>query len=342
MRRFIIKLTNWEYWPQWVVYMPLGIYYLYLAARARSFFFFSATNPGIETGGMFFESKWDVLQIIPQHLYPSTILVKEHHTTEQIKANMALCGLCYPLIGKPDRGERGWGVQKINNEDELEKYREKTKISFLIQQYVDYPVELSVFYIRRPGAEKGSVSSITYKKLLSVTGDGHSSLKELILASDRAYLQKRVLFDEYAAVLETVIEKGKEFNLVPYGNHVRGAEFRDYTSIVDKSLTETFDKMCRDMSGFFYGRFDLRVKSIESLKQGKDVAILELNGTGAEPAHIYDPRYKFITAQRDLFWHYRQMYEIAMYNKANGARFMRAYEYFNLKAKEKEYKRKVA
>ena len=109
--------------------------------------------------------------------------------------------------------------------------------------------------------------------------------------------------------------------------------------IIDKQLGATFDSICEKIEGFYYGRFDLRTSSIENLKEGQDIAILELNGAGAEPAHIYDPGYKYIRAQKDLFWHYRQMFEIAMLNKLEGAAFMTLSEYRTIKKQEKQYKK---
>jgi len=60
IRAFHIKASSWEYWPMWLVYLPASLYFIYLSLKARSFFFFSAANPSIETGGMFFESKWSI------------------------------------------------------------------------------------------------------------------------------------------------------------------------------------------------------------------------------------------------------------------------------------------
>jgi len=342
LRRLKIRLTNWEYWPQWLVYLPLGIYYIYLSARARSFFFFSAANPGIETGGMFFESKWDVFQLLPKHIFPATVLIKGGDSIEEAMKKLDAASLSFPLIAKPDRGERGWNVQKIHSVAELAEYRQRVRVDFLLQDYVDYPVELSVFYIRHPKMPRGQISSVTYKKLLSVTGDGKTNLEKLITDKDRAFLQKDVLFRELQAELSRIPVAGEEILLVPYGNHVRGAEFRDYGAIVDAELAGTFDHICKQVPGFFYGRFDIRAKSVDALKQGKDFAILELNGSGAEPAHIYDPSYKFINAQKDLFWHYRQMYDIAIYNKRNGEDFMTYIQYRQMKRKEKVYKQMAA
>jgi len=342
MRRFLIKLLNWEYWPQWVVYMPLGVYYCYLAIKARSFLFFSAANPGIVTGGMFFESKWDVLQLLPRDLFPETIFAHAEDDVATITEKMMAAGIEFPAIAKPDRGGRGWGVQKIENEAELAEYRAKMKVDFLVQAYAGQPLELSVFYVRHPDMERGKISSITFKKLLTVTGDGRSTLRELILQNDRAYLQKDVLFPQLKDQLDEVPAEKQEWLLVPYGNHVRGAEFRDWSHMADAQTEAAFDNICKQIPGFFYGRFDLRVSSLDALKAGEDIAILELNGTGAEPAHIYDPAYSFVQATKDLCWHYRQMFEIAQHNRKAGERYMAMNEYRSLKRMEKAYKKQAA
>jgi hypothetical protein len=73
---FFIKLTNWEYWPIGIVYSFVGFYYIYLSILSKSFFFFSGSNPGIENGGMFFESKWDIYESMPKQYCPKTILIQ--------------------------------------------------------------------------------------------------------------------------------------------------------------------------------------------------------------------------------------------------------------------------
>ncbi len=337
-RRFKIKLLNWEYWPMPIVYLPTYAYYLYLSIRARSFFFFSATNPGIETGGMFFESKWKIFEGIPSFLYPTTILVTNIESIQSVVSKMKLASIDFPIIAKPDRGERGWKVKKINSLQDLISYVETAPDTYLIQRYVDYPIELSVFYVRHPSEHCGKITSVTYKKLLSVTGDGRSTLQELIIKKDRAYLQKEKLFVTLKDELQYVLPFGTEKLLVPYGNHVLGAEFLDYERIIDQQLLAAFETISRSIKGFYYGRFDIRTLSIEDLKQGKNMYILELNGTGAEPAHIYDPKYSFLKAQKTLMWHYKKMFDIAQYNKKYGAIFMSYKEYRILRKQELAYK----
>ncbi len=342
LRRFYIKVFSWEYWPMYLVYLPVSIYYIYLAARARSLFFFSASNPTIETGGMFFESKMKIFELIPKELYPSTIYIDEKYSLEQILNIMSEHAITFPVIAKPDRGERGWCVQKIENENELIIYKTKNKIPFLIQTFVPFDLEFSVFYCKNPSEKNGRITSVTFKKLLSIVGDGMSTVDELIKKDNRAFLQYHTLKSNINIDFKTILPKGVEKILVPYGNHVRGAEFIDYNHIIEPQLVKTFDNISSRINGFYYGRFDLRCTSIEDLKAGKNIQILELNGAGAEPAHIYDPKFSFIKAQQVLANHYKLMYDIAMQNKKNGVVFMSYSQYKALKKEEKIFKMRAA
>ena len=169
--------------PIWVVYFPVSFYYLYLSAKARSLFFFSASNPTIETGGMFFESKWKIFELMPKEYFPATILVHEHQSPDAIVQNMIDAGIEFPIVAKPDRGERGWAVQIIHNQQQLTHYRQRVQVPFLIQSYITYPLELSIFYYRHPLQHSGVITSVTMKKLLTITGNGISTIGQLI-ASD--------------------------------------------------------------------------------------------------------------------------------------------------------------
>lgn len=326
----------------YVVYLPVSFYYIYLAIKARSFFFFSASNPTIETGGMFFESKIKIFELIPKELYPTTIYVAEKYSIDQILNIMREHAIAFPVIAKPDRGERGWCVKKIENENELLYYKNRNRIPFLIQAFVPYDVELSIFYCKKPSEKRGTITSVTFKKLLSIVGDGVSTIEELIKSNNRAFLQYCIIKNDAKIDFEKILPKGIKQILVPYGNHVRGAEFIDYNHIIDSKLVNVFDEICSRINGFYYGRFDLRCTSIEDLKAGRNIQILELNGAGAEPAHIYDPSYSFIKAQQVLAQHYKLMYDIAMQNKKMGVDFMNYSQYVALKKEEKLFKMRAA
>jgi hypothetical protein len=338
LRVFKIKLMSWEYWPMWIVYFPVSFYYLYLSIRARSFFFFSAANPSIETGGMFFESKWKVLELIPKKYYPKTLFFDENEAPGKILGEMKNSGLGFPVIAKPDRGERGWCVKILHSTADLVEYSNKIKISFLIQEYINYPIELSVFYYRNPRNLRGNITSVTLKKLLSVKGNGYSSLDELIRQGDRSFIQMKSLINNKTIDFDRILDINEEQILVPYGNHVRGAMFLDYNHLINPELIDVFDKISRDIDGFYFGRFDLRCTSIEDFKIGKNISILELNGSGAEPAHIYQPGFSFFKAQEVLASHYRMMFDAAKENNRRGVEYMSFQMVRNTRNLEKIYK----
>ena len=240
MRRLYIKIFNWEYWPVWVVYFPVSFYFLYLSIKARSFFFFSASNPAIETGGMLFESKWEIFQLVPKEYYPTTILIEGGEGISSIEQRMNFAGIVFPVIAKPDRGERGWAVKKIDSIKELGAYKAAMNVSFLIQPYINYPVEMSVFYYRLPSKKKGMVTSVTLKKMLTVTGNGQSTIDELIRQNSRSFLQYQKLMLQNKIDFTKVPGPGEEVVLAPYGNHVLGATFLNYNHIIDAGFTRYY------------------------------------------------------------------------------------------------------
>jgi hypothetical protein len=338
VRKLYIKTFSWEYWPVWLVYFPVGFYFLYLSIKARSFFFFSASNPTIENGGMFFSSKWKIFQLVPKEYYPTTIFIDNNENISSIKDRMQKSGIVFPVIAKPDRGERGWGVKKIENIAELENYRKAMNITFLVQSYINYPIEISVFYYRHPLAKKGIVTSVTYKKLLTITGDGVSTIEKLILDNDRCFLQYDKLKMQSQIDFAKILNIGEQEVLVPYGNHVLGATFLNYNHIIDEQLTATIDNISKRIDGLYYGRYDLRCKSIEDLKKGINFSILEVNGTAAEAAHIYEPGYSFFKAQLEIAKHFKMMYEAAIENKKRGNAYISFNAFRNILTLEKQYR----
>ena len=337
LKAFHIRLFHWEYWPMWVVYLLPSFYYAWLSVKARSFFFFTATNPGIENGGMFFESKMTITEKLPPAYCPKTILIDATFSDEQISNQLKESGIEFPVIAKPDRGERGWMVKKIHSLSELLAYQSSFAHPFLVQEYVDLPVELSIFYFRDPSKPNGIITSVTHKKLLSVTGNGNDNLEELIMKNNRAFLQRKTLLNNNEINKQLILPVGAEQLLVPYGNHCRGAAFFNYNQIIDSQLEAVFDKISKQVDGFYFGRYDLRTSSIEDLKEGKNIFIMELNGAGSEPAHIYQSGYPFFKAIADICKHYKMMYCAAKHNRHN-TNYMTYNEFRELRRKEKAYK----
>ncbi len=317
---FYTKLTHWEYWPFELVYLPVLFYYLWLSLKAKSFFFFSASNPSIETGGMLGESKFSILKNIPEEVKAFTLFFQKDTTVSKIKSALQENDLSYPLIAKPDVGERGTGVEKINNQQELELYLKENKTDFLIQEYVDFTVELGIFYYRFPDQPKGTISSVVMKDFLKVKGDGNSTLGELISRNPRAGFQFERLLPKLD--FNFIPSEEKIILLEPIGNHCRGTLFLNANDIIDQKLIDVFDTISLQIPGFFFGRYDLRCKSIEDLKNGKNIKIVELNGAGAEPGHIYQPGYSIFKAWKVLFFHWKILYQISIQNHRKGIPYM--------------------
>ena len=315
-----IRWSRWEYWPMQLVNIPVGFIWLYYAIRARHPFFFSNTNPVIENGGFLGESKENIFRHMPDEFLPKTILVPASALTpEKVLEHAAGLGITYPFILKPNIGERGFRVERIDDQTALENYlNQKPYVDVLLQEYVDYPVELSVMYHRSPHAHAGQVTSVCIKEMLSVTGDGRRTLRELILDYPRAKLQWEVMEKRWQDSLTFVLPDGEKKTLMPIGNHCRGAMFLNGNDLIDEQLCATFDRVSQASQGIFYGRFDLRCENIESLKAGRNFKILEYNGVSAEPAHIYHPGYSLWQAYRDIAYHWKIIYKISRQQKQQG------------------------
>lgn len=318
---FIIKLTSWEYWPFGILQGPVFIYWIFLVARTRSWFFFSASNPGILTGGMMGESKSEVLGSVPDDVKPKTLLIRLPTTIDSLLATLTQHGLSFPLIFKPDLGERGWMVRRIRNRDDAEKYLSEIHLDFIAQELVAGPLEFGVFYVRYPDQPEGKVNSITMKKFLSITGDGKSTIQELILQLDRAKLQWDTLKETYRDRLNEVLPGGATLELVSIGNHCLGTTFLNGNHLITPRLNDSFNRISKQIPGFYFGRFDLRCASVEDLENGR-VKIVELNGCGAEPAHIYQPGFSFWKALATLFKHVDDMYRISVINHKRGVPYL--------------------
>ena len=285
--------------------------------------FFSAVNPVIETGGVMGESKINILNRLPKSLIPSTVFIKREHAglkvvLEKIKAN----GIEFPIIAKPDVGERGFLVEKILNPEELALYLKQTKVDFIIQEFVTHPDELSVMYHRMPNSKSGKITSVCIKKTLTVEGDGISNVEDLMQDYPRARLQLARFRKNRASILQKIPKRGEIIELEPIGNHSRGTTFLNGNHLIDKTLEAGFDKIGAEMDGIYYGRFDLKCASIEALKTGKDFKILEFNGIASEPAHIYDPKYSTLKAYKDIYDHWKIIYKISKVQRANGIKSM--------------------
>lgn len=322
MKLFFHKLLHWEYWPMQVVYFPIFFLWMYYALRAKSIFFFNASNPSIKNGGFIMESKKAIYDLIPQQYYPKTVLITEGVPLEVVLESVDKEQITYPFIVKPDIGLRGSAVKKINTLEELKSYNDKATFDYLIQDLIPYPNEIGVFYVRYPNQKEGKITGIVAKEFLTVTGDGISTIEELIKKNPRHEMQLKVLQKEYGKRLQEILSKEELLNVVPYGNHIRGAKFIDASHLISDQLNKTINEMCIQIPDFYFGRFDIMYTTIEELEREENFAIVELNGAASEPTHIYDPKHSIFFAWKELARHITYMYEISVLNHKNGVPYL--------------------
>ena len=317
LKVFLIRLFNWEYWSFNTLYAPILFYWFWLGFKSRSLFFFNAANPLIENGGFAMESKWLIYELMQKKNTPFTLFFKTGTDIEDIKRSIKKENLLYPMIAKPDIGGRGIQVKKVHHESELTDYIKQIKVDFLLQEYIPYQNEAGIFYYRIPGEEKGHISGIVGKELLAVIGDGHSTVEELMIKEPRHLLQLPVLKTTHPELLKEVLPPGKKEVIVPYGNHARGAKFIDLSHLTTEELTQTIDKVCHQIPEFYFGRMDVMYNTWEELTEGKNFFIVELNGAGSEPTHIYDPKHSLFFAWNEIIRHWTLLNKISGMNKRN-------------------------
>lgn len=298
--------------------VPVIFIWLWNAIRCRDLFFFTSTNPGIPTGGFFGESKSDILQKIPDEYKAKSILWKAPVSEDDVVRLFAESGLSFPIIAKPEIGERGWLIAKIYSIEELKEHIRIHQIDLILQPFITAHIEVSIMVYRYPDGTKSDVSSICLKEFLHVIGDGSSTMEELILARDRAVLQYEKLAAKYGHRFDEILRSGEYLLLEPIGNHCRGTKFINANAQIDDAIREVMTGILNTMTGVYYGRFDMKIDSWESLREGRGISIMEFNGTSSDPAHIYDPAYRLLRAYRDIAYHWGIMGRIARQNRSAG------------------------
>ncbi len=311
------RVLRWEFWPMWAAYLPLAPYFLYLCARFRSFTLFTAANPGIFSGGLVGESKSGILEKLPSAA-AFALLPRAIPFDEKVALTRRFG---FPMVLKPDQGERGAGVAIVRTEAERDSYLRGAERDTIVQRYVS-GVEFGVFYCRMPDDTRGRVVSITEKRFPMLVGDGRSRLGDLIQRDERA----ACMADTYARLskrpMHDVPAKGERVQLVEIGSHCRGAIFLDGAHLLTPALEEEIDRIAQAHPGFFFGRFDLRAPTVEEFQEARGLQVIELNGVSAEPAHIYDPRVSVWEAYRVMFRHWRTAFAIGRRNVELGAKAM--------------------
>ena len=319
------RWTRWEFWPLWVFYTPVFLYILWLGFRHRCVTLFTAANPAIPHGGVIGESKVQILDLLNRSVVADYELIDENgsgeHKVEKVNQLMKNRDWSFPIVLKPDVGERGEGVQIIGSQKQLNHAVARCESPCILQEYV-IGAEYGVFYYRYPDAATGNIFSITTKKMIQVRGDGTRTLEQLILDDPRAVCLANVHFEKHNADLYNVLGEGEVFQLVEIGTHCRGAVFGDGAHLITPELEAWFDEVRQSPAGagFYFGRYDVRAPDDASLMRGEGIRVLELNGVSSESTNVYDAKFTLVEAYRVFFEQWRIAFKIGAVNASRGTR----------------------
>ncbi|MEO0443511.1 MAG: carboxylate--amine ligase [Pseudomonadota bacterium] len=316
------RALRWEFWPTWIFYIPVGIYIFLLTLRYRGLSF-TAVNPGMSGSGFVSDEKSrSLLQLqaaMPKHVAATLLLRRGQPVEQQLSACdqfMLSQKLSYPIVAKPESGQRGIDVAIIDDKEQLRGYLSQAHFDSIIQEYVG-SIEMGVFYYRLPIQNQGHIFSLTRKCFPSITGNGRDTLEDLILAHPRLHYMARFLLAQHRSELDQVPDSGEQVALVRLGTHSRGSLFLEGESYRSKALEVVIDQLSQSLPDFFFGRYDVRANDMDSFQKG-DFKIIEVNGVTSESTNMYDPKYSVFTAYKIMFEQWRLAFVIGQQNIARG------------------------
>ncbi|MDP1931783.1 MAG: D-alanine--D-alanine ligase [Gammaproteobacteria bacterium] len=322
------QIGFFEFWPTWLMYFPVILDWLRLSIRHRSLTLPLLANPLLPVSGMVGVAKSELMRqavgrcrqaILPWigHIVDDTPAAAQAHLCiVQARSH----GITFPFVCKPDIGCRGSGVKLVHDLQQLQHIIEKYPVgaALLCQKLASCEPEAGVFYVRDPETGVGEIVSLTFKFSPWVRGDGSRTLAELVADDERAGELLHLYRERHHAHWNRVLNADEKFRLVFSASHCRGAVFQDARCHITPALTEAVHAILSDLPGYHYGRLDVKFPDIESLRQGKGIEIVELNGASSESIHIWDKETKLTDAIKTLLWQYRTLFRLGAYQRKQG------------------------
>ncbi len=323
--------SRFEFWPVWLMYAPVVICSIGWVIRYRSLTLPLLCNPTIHLGGFVGSSKGATLDLALESSKPYVMdwIVHECPNRDQVDCEqefalllqqMQSANLEFPIVGKPDIGCRGIGVKLLKDEAQLKEYLvtypEGSKL--MLQTLAPWEPEAGIFYVRLGEQEKGKIISLGMKYSPYVLGDGESTLSELMDAHPRVQSLKHLYTERHQDMLTKIIAKDEPFRLIFSAAHSKGAMFCDANDYITEAMEDTIDHIMKGFPNMNYGRLDVKFSSIERLQEGKDIAIVEINGASSEALHIWDKDASLMDAMKALIFQYRAMFKIGNYYRSEG------------------------
>jgi membrane protein DedA with SNARE-associated domain len=315
------RARRWEFWPGWLFNIPVVLWVALLGVRYRCLTLFTLANPGIPDGGFVGESKSAILAKLPREWVMPWAIVPPGAIDDRrsrLEAVLREQGWRFPLVFKPDVGQRGAGVRWIADLGQASQYLSDVTGPVIVQVPHEGPFEAGLFYIRRPSEPAGHLFSVTDKRFPVIVGDGTSTLGMLVDRHPRFRLQADVFRARLGSRWDAVPGAAEPVVLGRAGNHCQGTEFLDGRALVTPALEQRIDAIARSVPGFFFGRFDVRYRDRERFRSGDDLAIVELNGVTSEATHIYDPSTSLVRGWATLMRQWALAFAIGAEHRRRG------------------------
>lgn len=293
-RSWVLRWQRWthhEWWPTWMLYVPLIPIGIGLAIHHRSLRAPLLANPALPDSGIVGESKAAVLHRLTAAPVLAWVLLPAGTAADRLvrlERWLISAAISWPVILKPDAGERGSGVRLAHDPASALSWLENHPRRAIAQRYHPGPVEVSLFWARIPG-QPGRILSITDKCFAEVIGDGRRTIAELIDRHSRFRIQSAVYLRRLGDGSSRIPGLGERVRLGLAGNHAQGCLFRDGMHHLTPALTVAVNRWMAATSGINYGRFDVRAPDYDSIKRGENISVIEMNGLTSEPTAIYDP-----------------------------------------------------
>lgn len=341
------RAAHHEFWPAWAFYAPLPPWLAWLSLRYGGAMTFTCANPAIDAGGgVVGESKLDILRALAgaEGLLPAVRIAPGEARERLGRLQTAMAGgevpAAYPIVLKPDQGQRGYAVRVARGESDALDYLSRMERAVVAQAYHPGPVEVGCMWMRDADAPEGRIGrvfSMNTKDLPDLVGDGRRTVEQLIYRHRRFRCQADIYLARFAHRRLDVLGAGERLRLVYAGNHAQGAIFRDAGKHITPELEAWVDRAAAAFSapaaaeraalppgdnGLDFGRFDIRAESIEKLRRAEGLAIIELNGTSAESTNVYDPDRSVWWAWGVLLHQWRELYRLGARRRAAGVRTM--------------------
>lgn len=313
----VAPVSTLERMPKWLICIPLTVQWLWLALRYRSLTLPTIANPAITAGGLVGEGKLEYFDGMGPLALSATaaycaVSTHKSYTSAELRELMRSAGLSFPVIAKPDLGLCGYGVRLVANRAELSDYLLEFPVNEMVvlQQYLPHEGEAGIFYMRDPNADAGRIIGLALRYFPRVTGDGKSTIAELMAMEPRA--QRLLTSPQHKPSYhpDRVPATGEVVRLATIGSTRVGGLYRDGRAHITPQLTRAIDAIARDMPSFHFGRFDVRFQSLNDLRAGQAFSIMEVNGAGSEAIQAWDPGVGVVAGFRMIFKKQRIVFAI--------------------------------